>query len=126
MKSVMLLVACLAVGGLSSTTPDTSVAKEGFVTEEACPPCELLFRNLKRISSDGKLAQVVRVQERGEAKSGTDMMFDWATGALVRSCDYLKYFFGEETHVTTVWTSEINNDNISLLITTSLTRTTVD
>lgn len=65
--------------------------------EEACPPCELLFRNLEPTGSDGKLSQVVRVQERGEPKSGTGMMFDWATGGLVRTCEYLQFLFGEET-----------------------------
>lgn len=98
-----LSIACLALGGLSLTPGDTSTVREGFLTEEACPPCELLFRNLERTRSDGKLTQVVKVQERGEPKSGTGMVFDWATGALIRTCDYLKHFFGKKTSVMTGW-----------------------
>lgn len=104
--SRLLAIACLAMGGFASTPRETSVANEGFVTEEACPPCELLFRNLERSGSDGKLTQTVKVQERGEPKSGTGMVFDWATGSLIRTCDYLKHFFGEEAHVIIVWDFE--------------------
>ena len=68
----------------------------------ACPPCELLFRKLQPTKKDGKLAQVIRVQERGEPKSGTGMMFDWATGSLMHACDYLKHFFGEGAYANTV------------------------
>ena len=93
--STMLLFSCLAVGGLSSTPYHISLPKEEFGTEK-CPPCELLFRNLERAGEDNKLSQVVRVQERGEPKSGTGMMFDWATGTLMHTCNYLKHFFGEK------------------------------
>ena len=67
--------------------------------EEACPPCELLFRQLESTGKNGKLTQDVRVQERGEPKSGTGMMFDWGTGALVRTCDYLRDLFGEKANL---------------------------
>lgn len=94
---MLLVICCPAVGGMSSLPPGTSVARERFDTVGACPPCELLFRNLEPTGQDGKLTQVVRVQERGEPKSGTGMMFDWATASLIHACDYLKHYFGEET-----------------------------
>ena len=66
--------------------------------DEACPPCELLFRKLESTGNDkGKMSQDVKVQLRGEPKSGTATSFDWGTGALVRTCDYLQRLFGEIT-----------------------------
>ena len=67
--------------------------------EERCPPCANFFRKLEKDEENGLLSQVVRVQERGEPKSGTGMMFDWATGVLVRTCSYLQKLFGEERYV---------------------------
>lgn len=37
----------------------------------------------------------VKVSERGEPKSGTGFMFEWAGGALIHACDYLTELFGE-------------------------------
>lgn len=66
---------------------------------ETCPPCDSLFLKLENTGQRGKMSQVVRVQERGEPKSGTGMMFDWATASLLRTCEYLQDNFGEETEV---------------------------
>ena len=89
--SALMLVSFLAMGGLS---PALSVVNEG-PTEEGCPPCELFFRKLEQQGENGKLSQVVKVQERGEPKSGTGFMFDWATGALIQTCRYLQGLFGK-------------------------------
>lgn len=69
--------------------------------EKWCPPCELFFRNLEEAHEDGngKLSQVVRVQERGEPKSGTGFMFDWAMGTVVHTCNYMKGLYGEAKRV---------------------------
>ena len=39
----------------------------------------------------------VEVQERGEPKSGTGFMFEWAGGMLMHACDYLNMVFGESS-----------------------------
>ena len=57
-------------------------------------PCEFLFDNLEKNEENGLLSQTVRVQERGEPKSGTGMMMDWAAGALVQTCEYLQDQYG--------------------------------
>lgn len=90
------LAAFVALAGLCSSQADTpSVEQEPG--EEWCPPCEFFFSKLEENEENGKLTQVVRVQERGEPKSGTGMMFDWATGALYETCNYLQRFYGEAT-----------------------------
>lgn len=50
--------------------------------------CDLLFSRLEdgpQGDSDARV-QHVEVQERGEPKSGTGMLFEWTTGDLVYSC----------------------------------------
>lgn len=64
--------------------------------QEACPPCEMLFSKLERTGKNGKLTQDVRVQERGEPKSGTGIIYSWTTAALINTYDYLQGLFGEE------------------------------
>lgn len=104
MVTMLMLAAVLAgTTGLSSSSPDlTSVVSQvgqGW-REEWCPPCEFFFRKLKKNEDGtGKLSQNIRVQERGEPKSGTGMMYDWATGALDQTCNYLQRLYGEATCV---------------------------
>ena len=94
--SMLLLFLFLAWSGLSSSQSGISVVKQE--TTEWCPPCENFFRKLEKTKENGKLTQVVRVQERGEPKSGTGILFDWSTGALVATCEHLKRFYGETTY----------------------------
>lgn len=94
MKKVLVLASFLAVNDLSSSEPGVSSMVTEDRTVEPCVPCELFFSNLERNEENGLLSQVVRIQERGEPKSGTGMMFDWAAGALVQTCDYLQQLFG--------------------------------
>ena len=90
----------LAVGGLSASKPDISgVNNEERIKQEPCTPCEDFFNKLKLNEENGLLSQAVKVQERVEPKSGTGMMFDWATAALVQTCGYLQGLFGEVTSV---------------------------
>lgn len=97
MMAMLMLASFLAGSGLSFLPPDTQTANQEE-TSEACPPCEIFFRKLEKNERNGKLSQVVRVQERGEPKSGTGFMFDWATGALMRTCNYLQRLYGEATY----------------------------
>lgn len=89
---VLMLVSFLAMAGLSSAR---SAVKQD-AAEDGCLPCEMFFRKLERTGEHGKLSGVVRVQERGEPKSGTGFMFDWATGGLMRTCHYLQGLFGKD------------------------------
>lgn len=59
-----------------------------------CPPCDMLFSKLEK-NSRGTWEQRVHMQERGEPKSGTSFMFEWAGGLLLHACDYLNRSFGE-------------------------------
>ena len=93
----MTLVSLLAARRLSSSPTAVSAVKQE-VTDELCLPCELFFRKLER-AENGKLSRTIKVQLRGEPKSGTGIMYDWATAALMRACDYLQVLFGEETCV---------------------------
>lgn len=37
------------------------------------------------------------MMERGEPKSGTGFMFDWAAGSMINACNYLEESFGKDT-----------------------------
>eukprot|EP00903_Cladosiphon_okamuranus_P005693 g5655.t1 len=61
----------------------------------ACPACESMFGKL-----DGK-KQDVKLQLRGEPKSGTSFMYEWALNALMVTCARLDMLYGRDTcHVT--------------------------
>lgn len=93
---MLLLISCLAMHDVSSihlTSQNWSTEH----TKEACPPCELLFSKLENTGTGKKLSQTVQVQERGEPKSGTRILYCWATATLIRACSYLQEQFGEET-----------------------------
>lgn len=93
----MTLILFLAVHWVSSSRISPRVAKLEHIAE-ACLPCELIFGKLERTGRNGKLVQDVRVQERGEPKSGTGLMYFWASAALRHACAYLQGMFGEETY----------------------------
>lgn len=83
------LICCLLVGDSKSRSE-----------EENCPSCEQMFSKLSSTGISGKFVQDVKIQERGEPKSGTGFMFDWGAGALDHMCDYLKDAFGEDRTAT--------------------------
>lgn len=60
-----------------------------------CRPCASIFGKLE-VSPDGggKMFQHVDIQERGEPKSGTGFMYEWATASLAQSCIYLQRAYG--------------------------------
>lgn len=94
MMATVMLVSCLAVNRVSvlHALPQNLEAEH---IEEACPPCELLFSKLETTGRGKKLSQQVNVQQRGEPKSGTVIMYSWARAALIHACNYLKEHFGE-------------------------------
>ena len=93
---MMLLISCRAENVFSSTSNHQRVMEPEVITK-LCPPCELFFTKLEKTGRDGKLTQDVRVQERGEPKSGTGLLFFWGSAALMRTCDYLQELYGEKT-----------------------------
>ena len=99
-----MVILCLVMNWIASTRqklPENHDIPAVLIerSQEKCPPCELFFRKLEATGEDGKLVQEVKVQQRGEPKSGTSFMYDWATATLLRTCDYLKYLFGANINV---------------------------
>ena len=104
MMLLMILSLLIAASGVSSSSSSSSSALLPRVsgtadTEEACPPCELLFSKLERTEKKkgNLLSQHIRVQERGEPKSGTGVAYFWATAGLIHACHYLQEHFGKES-----------------------------
>jgi len=91
-----LALICPAVNGVSSSPRHLRVKNETPV-QEICPPCELLFSKLENAGTNGKLTQLVKVQERREPKSGTGLVYFWAIASFMKTCDYLQGIFGEES-----------------------------
>lgn len=91
----MLLISSLSINGASSSLHHRSV-EVGDPAQDKCPPCELLFTKLQSGGRNGKLTQFVRVQERGEPKSGTGFMYFWATATFIRTCRYLQGLYGKQ------------------------------
>ncbi|CAM9993163.1 unnamed protein product [Ectocarpus fasciculatus] len=58
---------------------------------DECPPCETMFGKLNGAD------QHVELQLRGEPKSGTSFMFEWAVNALMVTCEELRRLYGEST-----------------------------
>lgn len=97
---VTTLVA-LVLGGLLAVVQPTACSSITVETTGGCPVCDALFSNLETTPT-GERVQIVSQQQRGEPKSGTALIFYWAASAIFRSCDYLKYHFGQESCTTWV------------------------
>lgn len=95
--STLLLICSLPAKEVSSSRAHWTVSTSEDI-KEPCPPCELLFSKLEKTGRHGKLSQDIRVQERGEPKSGTGFMYFWASATFIHTCDYLRDLFGEEPH----------------------------
>lgn len=74
-----------------------SLALISPMSEPSCPPCELLFGDFDQPSRSTGSSRQVTMVERGEPKSGTGFMFDWAANSLSHACEYLKAVFGENS-----------------------------
>ena len=93
--TTLLLITCLGVNGVSWSPRQLRV--ETGRSRRVCPPCELLFSKLEDTGRNGKLSQFVTVQERGEPKSGTGLVYFWAIASFMKTCKYLGNLYGEET-----------------------------
>lgn len=63
-----------------------------------CHPCASTFGKLEvSPGGGGGMFQHVDIQERGEPKSGTGFMYEWATAALAQSCIYLQRAYGRDS-----------------------------
>lgn len=49
----------------------------------------MIFSKLNSSAGGGKGVQHVKVQERGQPKSGTSFSMEWAAETLYHACDYL-------------------------------------
>lgn len=98
---VLLLFIAVQLIGVVSRVNDTANARlladvSLAIEADGCPRCDMMFSKLET-TADGKRVQNVSIQERGEPKSGTTFMFQWARGALDRTCELLKSLYGEKT-----------------------------
>lgn len=88
--SVIMSIIFWTVAAMATVTLDlTAGLKE-------CLPCEDLFSRLE-VGPDGRLSQVVEMQQRGEPKSGTTVMWTWARTTLDETCKFLGSMYGSET-----------------------------
>lgn len=78
------------------TTTNVTVAADSQFDDDSCPPCDLIFSKVLDYGQ-GVRRQYVDLMERGEPKSGTGFMFEWAGGCLEHACDYFKEMFGESS-----------------------------
>lgn len=65
--------------------------------EEGCPPCNVIFNKGKKTSSGENVIHDVRIRVRGEPKSGTTVILEWTSAALIHTCEYLNENFGENS-----------------------------
>ncbi|CAN0161921.1 unnamed protein product [Ascophyllum nodosum] len=102
MKLVRIIAHAISLSAyVASGTPSTSEVELPSPTElfpdAECPTnCEDLFSKLQD-GPDGRKTQSVRLQVRGEPKSGTGMTQEWSWGALAHSCLYLQRLYGRES-----------------------------
>lgn len=74
---------------------DVSAARLGdaeYTSQLRCPPCDLIFAGSQ--PSTGAFRHL-DIKVRGEPKSGTGFMLEWAASALFHARDYLRDTFGE-------------------------------
>ncbi|CAN0050340.1 unnamed protein product [Ascophyllum nodosum] len=102
------LVARRASGAYTPEEVDLPSPEELF-PDVKCPlRCEDLFGKLEDGPS-GK-TQSVRLQVRGEPKSGTGMIAEWSWGALAHKCLYLQRLYGLQS-CRVVWKNDRDNAN---------------
>lgn len=88
-SGLLLIINC---NGESTLDFQTSVQGQPVL----CPPCDHIFTRLE-VDRRGHRVQDIELHERGEPKSGTGFMMDWAGESVIRACEYLKQLYGEET-----------------------------
>lgn len=76
--SVVVGMILWVLAATATATPDFTDRVEG------CLPCEGLFSKLEA-GPNGRLSQVVEIQQRGEPKSGTTLMWAWARKTLAET-----------------------------------------
>ncbi|CAN0056471.1 unnamed protein product [Scytosiphon promiscuus] len=68
------------------------------IPADECPEsCSGMFTKLEEGPDGEGLVQKVEMQQRGEPKSGTGFMFEWASAALAQTCLYLMKAYGRES-----------------------------
>ena len=91
----VVLDAGLFVAAATAMVAMASPVMEFDLVEE-CLPCVDLFSKLEA-GPDGRLSQVIEIQQRGEPKSGTTMMGFRASSILRGTCKLLGAMYGHGT-----------------------------
>ncbi|CAM9470059.1 unnamed protein product [Scytosiphon promiscuus] len=85
----------MPMGGALKKRTFRPAAPEPLPAEQCPESCGDAFgRQGKEAQGGSQRIRSVQVQERGEPKSGTGFMFEWATNALAHSCMYLQRAYG--------------------------------
>lgn len=86
-----------ALGAGAGTPEGHTHMGHNLLPGEECPvSCESLFIKLQN-GIERANNQTVHVQVRGEPKSGTGMVAEWAWGALAHSCLYFQRIYGKNS-----------------------------
>lgn len=92
----------MVIGLFLFVFPRTAVASPALMRptlQPFCPSGKLLFAEFDRSSHGMDRSRHIVMLERGELKSGTGFMFDWAANSLFHACEYLKEVFGEDNYI---------------------------
>eukprot|EP00903_Cladosiphon_okamuranus_P020051 g18417.t1 len=90
-----------------AATVTATAANPGLEDDPAeCPRCVDLFSKLES-GPDGRLSQMVEIQQRAAPKSGSTMMGNRANGVLRGTCDWLNSLYGSETCTIIPTTAEL-------------------
>lgn len=102
--------AAFVIGLLAGVVTPVTCSFFADSNREDCPTCDALFP-LVETTPSGERVGVVHYQQRGEPKSGTGVVFDWATKAISEACSYLNHYFGEGScHTRYFWPSPLTGD----------------
>lgn len=104
--ALLLTLAAASVPASTSLLPkiEARALSAAAKSSTECIPCDVLFSELRSTDS-GRRVQEVQMQLRGEPKSGTGFIHQWASGMLYHACEFLQRSFGKDT-CRMAWESE--------------------
>ncbi|CAM9983186.1 unnamed protein product [Ectocarpus sp. 12 AP-2014] len=87
----LILLDANVAGGLELSLEPSPSTHDGLYLQ-----CEELFSKLQG-TPDGRLRQHSQLQLRGEPKSGTSFVYQWARRVLEHTCEHLQAMYGSES-----------------------------
>eukprot|EP00903_Cladosiphon_okamuranus_P015388 g14213.t1 len=81
---------------MAARVRDTTDEQEEQLESLECIPCEAVFRKVGETEVGAKVHNIT-VQIRGEPKSGTTFMYEWAANALMVVCGHIERMYGTGT-----------------------------